>query len=425
MISCAVLVVSPNVLAGETTDKEQSHLIKGTVTQNQLIDRLETAGIKCVIHEGSSGKNSLVVQSVRPGSSAYYKGICSGDNIKNLNQNTGVLTIERDNHTYQITIDTSSDNTQRLTLANPKLDERTPTSPVANVKARNPNIPVVDVNDRNAPLLNVNQKIPQQEVQEKENDKKLVPIDIELIIDISGSMEFYDGTGNLTKFQWCHEQVRDLAQRLAPYHKTFTITTFNRNFDTMEGCTAEKVEQIYASTHPVGGTDLVDPLATRLNAAYQKAAANKHTLLIAVITDGLPNVPRDPTVVNRALIDFTQRLSDPKQAIVTFLQIGDTFDGRDFCIDLDDNLINEGAKYDIVDTKTFAELKQEGIVDALIDAILEKRNGVTAQGRPHTHLSATPNKSAAAASSAASQADQSLRSVEEERHEVERRLLSQ
>jgi hypothetical protein len=406
------------ITPGGASAEQSSHMIKGSVTQNQLIDRLETAGMKCVIHEGSSGKNTLVVDQVRPGSSAYYKGICTGDSIKNLDEKTGVLTIERANKVYQITIDKTGDDTQRLSMVSPKLDERKPTIPVLDVKPRDPNIPVVDVKDRNPPLLDVQQK-------EKEKDKTLSSIDIELIIDISGSMEDPDGTGNLSKFEWCHQQVRELAQRLAPYKRTMTITTFNRSFDTMERCDPAKVENIYATTHPIGGTDLVDPLDARLNAAYMKQAGTKQPVVIAVITDGQPNIPRDKTVVNRALIDFSKRLTSPEQVMVTFLQIGDNFDGRDFCIDLDDNLVSEGAKYDIVDTKTFAELKQEGIVNALIDAIMEKHGTGTARSKVFKHMLVTPTKSGAEAAAAARQADQTLKSSDDERHEIEKRLLGQ
>ncbi len=67
-------------------------------------------------------------------------------------------------------------------------------------------------------------------------------------------------------------------------------------------------------------------------------------------------------------------MQDPDEIVVTILQIGDTFDGRDLCIDLDDNLVSEGAAFDIVDTKTFAELKKEGLINAMIDAIIEARN---------------------------------------------------
>jgi hypothetical protein len=42
-------------------------------------------------------------------------------------------------------------------------------------------------------------------------------------------------------------------------------------------------------------------------------------------------------------------------------------------MDLDRNLKNEGAKFDIVHTKTFSALKQEGIIKALIDAISWRR----------------------------------------------------
>ena len=64
---------------------------------------------------------------------------------------------------------------------------------------------------------------------------------------------------------------------------------------------------------------------------------------------------------------------EPDQITLTFLQIGDSFQGRDFLLDLDDELVNEGAKYDIVDTKTFQQLKAEGLAKCLVDALTEHK----------------------------------------------------
>jgi hypothetical protein len=196
-----------------------------------------------------------------------------------------------------------------------------------------------------------------------------------------------------------------------------TITTFNNAYDVMGRCNPAKVEQIYGTVVPKGSTDLVDPLVNRLDANLNHDA--KHPVLIAVITDGLPNVPRDPKVVNQALIDYSQRLNSPGQVIVTFLQIGDTFDGKDFCRDLDDNLVREGAKYDIVDTKTFDELKSEGLVNALIDAIIEneKYGTLSADAR---HLAKFADK---IKSEGNSQESQSLRQMQDERHAIEQQIL--
>jgi len=61
-------------------------------------------------------------------------------------------------------------------------------------------------------------------------------LNIELMIDITGSMKLVDGTDGLTKFEWCHQQVSNLAQKLEPYLKNLTITTFNTEFNTEKNC---------------------------------------------------------------------------------------------------------------------------------------------------------------------------------------------
>ena len=182
-----------------------------------------------------------------------------------------------------------------------------------------------------------------------------------------------DGTGDLTKFEWCRQQVSSFVTRMAKYNHGINITLFNTEFETHYNCTPGMVDAMYTEIQPQGRTDLVDPLMARLNAIRGKKGANGQPALIAVITDGLPNVPIDPLAVNRALIRYSQGLKDPDELLITFLQIGDTFDGRDFCIDLDDNLVNEGAKYDIVDTTTFADLKKIGLAAALVHALEEKK----------------------------------------------------
>jgi len=146
-------------------------------------------------------------------------------------------------------------------------------------------------------------------------------------------------------------------------------------------------------------------------------------VLIVVITDGLPNVPRNPRVVNCALVDFTQQMRDGDDIVVTILQIVDTFEGRDFCIDLDDNLVNEGAKYDIVDTKTFAELKREGLVNAMIDVAVEARDN-RHLSRQEKHLKRFV-KSLPEISVNAQESDSKLKEKQAERKTIEQQLLGQ
>lgn len=361
---CSLSLAPQGLSAGISNAPKRIH---GGVTENEMIDNLERVGIKCVFHQGAStAQGYLTVDSVRLGSTAYYKGIENGDKIKSLAASNHIFTlqIERNGQPFQV----------QLKALSPTIALATPLQGNAQQSTKNPLVPVVNVNQPKIPLVKVDETpAPLVDVTEKKNREKLKEYNIELIIDITGSMTEYDGTGALNKFQWCHEQVRDFARLMGEYRKTLTITTFNESFSTEYNCNVERVEEIYGGIRPGGNTCLVNPLVDRLEYAYHHHQPGQATI-IAVITDGLPNVPKDPHVVNRALIDFTKKLSDANDVIVTFLQIGDTFNGKSFCIDLDDNLVNEGAKYDIIDTKTFDELKSEGLTHALIDAVTEKRS---------------------------------------------------
>jgi len=52
-------------------------MLQGKTSANQTIDQLENVGIKCVLHEGSP--NKLVIDKVRMGSAASYKGVSEVD----------------------------------------------------------------------------------------------------------------------------------------------------------------------------------------------------------------------------------------------------------------------------------------------------------------------------------------------------------
>ena len=371
--------------------------LDGSVSKDQLADALAKSGLQCVWQErGQNAKPELLVDSVRMGSAAFYKGLCEKDNIRSIEAADGVLKIQviRGTNRYQVQLPLEPDtglngvfdlsaavrkNTaaasnlltgsalsrdSRLKAQKAGLDRNDPK--IVDVKV--PGLPVVDIGQQKVPIVGINDK------SRPLNDmEKLVQYNIELIIDRTRSMSLVDGTNGMSKMEWCHRQVQDLAQRLKPFQKTVTVTTFNTTFQTYPDCSLDSVERIYAETRPDGNTDLVDPLMARLDAAAAIWHIGAKRTLIAVITDGLPNVPKDTTVVDRTLIDYTSHMRNPDEVVVTFLQIGDTFDGRDFCQRLDNDLVRQGAKYDIVNTVDFAHLKVEGLVNALLRAIVANK----------------------------------------------------
>jgi hypothetical protein len=425
----AVSGASASKASGPAGASSKSKVLQGNVTQNEQIDNLERLGIKVLMQEGPPSK--LIVRDVRMGSNAFYKGISEGDVVKSLVKNGEIFqfTFQRGDKTYMLPLKplagAATDNSPLSASASQnmlsgKADQTGVNLQAGKAKLASGSVPIVDIAPNTMLTGDVDsKKLPIVDVAPtKPPEEKLVRYDIELILDITGSMNDHDGTGNMSKFEWCHEQVRTLAQKLAPYKKTFTITTFNTSYDTQSSCDPGRVEQIYSSIKPIGGTDLVDPLMARCEACLERQRGSGQPQLIAIISDGLPNVPKDPKVVNRALVEFSQRLTKPGEITITFLQIGDTFDGRDFCLDLDENLTNEGAKYDMVNTKTFDQLKNEGIVDALLDAVRENAQ-YTKPGERHFNrfMNSLPH------GKDSSQQDASLKEKRRERKELEQQLL--
>lgn len=224
--------------------------IQGTVTQNEMIDNLEKVGIKCVFHQGATPKAGyLAVDSVHMGSAAFYQGVQVGDKIRSLSSTNNLFTlqIERNGQPYQLQLKALSPVVASVTSLQGSAQQKE-RNPLVNVSQ--PKIQVVDVSQSKMPLV---------DVSPKDKEKRLIQYDIELIIDITGSMNEKDGTGDLTKFQWCHEQLREFAKLMEEYKRTFTITTFNTGFKTEFHCNPRRLEDLYRSIKPEGGTCLVTP----------------------------------------------------------------------------------------------------------------------------------------------------------------------
>lgn len=75
-------------------------------------------------------------------------------------------------------------------------------------------------------------------------------------------------------------------------------------------------------------------------------------------------------MVRDELVNASRRIASPGEVVVVFMQIGGQDPkGREYLMDLGTNLVGYGAQYQYVHTKTFEELKQVGLGNALADAI--------------------------------------------------------
>ena len=78
----------------------------------------------------------------------------------------------------------------------------------------------------------------------------------------------------------------------------------------------------------------------------ERQSNTKHYTRVLIITDGAPN---DQESVKQSIINTTNSLEDQETYRVSFLQVGNSVGATGFLEELDDNLVKDGAKLDIID----------------------------------------------------------------------------
>ncbi len=172
----------------------------------------------------------------------------------------------------------------------------------------------------------------------------------------------------LSRWEWCVEQAFDLTRQAGRLPgRGVTLVLFARGYDVYEKVALQQFPQIMGMTDLQRGTHIAPPLRDQLAQFFRrKAAGSARPLAIAVITDG---VPKDADDIRSAIIGATRRMHNPREISITFLHVGTDPRGQMLLQILNDGLVREGARYDIVKTKPFSELLQFGLTRSLIDAI--------------------------------------------------------
>ncbi len=103
-----------------------------------------------------------------------------------------------------------------------------------------------------------------------------------------------------------------------------------------------------------------DYFANKANATGKKGA-----IIVAV----LDQKPENTAGIAESLVTAANKIEKDEEIGVSFIQIGDDVKTREFLTDLDTNLQGRGARFDIVDTKFWHEIKRSSVVQFLIGAI--------------------------------------------------------
>jgi Mg-chelatase subunit ChlD len=199
--------------------------------------------------------------------------------------------------------------------------------------------------------------------------------DYYLVLDKSTSMETKDcGTVASPKSRWeaAKELTIGMANRCQEYDPDgITVVPFADKHKFYANTVPSVVEKIFKENFPSGSTNLAPPLQACFDdylKAKKAGTAKANGAVVVVVTDGQPG---DGDDVARAIVAHTKKLDNREEFGISFLQIGQDEGARDFLKRLDSHLSSEGAKLDIVNTKTMDELGDVGLDGALIAALTE------------------------------------------------------
>lgn len=196
--------------------------------------------------------------------------------------------------------------------------------------------------------------------------------DFVLVLDKSGSMSTNDGNAQgQSRWDAAKETTLALARKCQSFDPDgITVVPFNSGFKVYENTTPEKVEDVFKENEPIGGTVLAPALKAIFDSYLSRKAAGKTKAngeITIVVTDGQPS---DESDVAKTIVAFGNKLDNADSEYgILFLQVGKDGGARDFLKRLDDGLVKEGAKHDIVDTKTMEELEGMTLVEALLGAL--------------------------------------------------------
>ncbi|KPQ36688.1 MAG: von Willebrand factor type A domain [Phormidium sp. OSCR] len=196
--------------------------------------------------------------------------------------------------------------------------------------------------------------------------------DYTLIVDRSGSMSEQDQAGGKSRWDVVKNSAIALAEKCEEYDPDgITVYLFSSRFRRYDNVNADKVRKIFEDNTPVGKTALAAVLDDALTNYFERKAAGTsqpNGEIMLVITDGEPDNRKD---VIKLLIEASKKIDRDEELGISFIQVGHDPKVREFLKALDDQLLETGAAFDIVDTITLEDMEGKSLSDVLLNAILD------------------------------------------------------
>jgi uncharacterized protein YegL len=193
--------------------------------------------------------------------------------------------------------------------------------------------------------------------------QKLADHEIVLLIDSSASMLTKDCPGGSSRWDWCKSQATDLFNEGKELFKNkVSVTTFNSQMRSFANCKIDSLEQVFAQTLPEGETIMAPAIDDAMSTLRSQIYAGRPAV-ISVITDGRPT---DVEPLKKKITQIANDLRDPSLLTIAFIEIGTP---ERYLKELDNDLVKQGAKEDIVTVFPFSAVAGQGLAKTLAQAV--------------------------------------------------------
>ncbi|CAN5369681.1 hypothetical protein BH11BAC1_BH11BAC1_28050 [soil metagenome] len=203
-------------------------------------------------------------------------------------------------------------------------------------------------------------------------NEELKKYDFILLLDKSGSMATPDCANGTTRWAAAKEATIALARKCAEFDSDgITVIPFAGSFKAYDNITdgPDQVNKIFSENEPNGSTDTAKVIKHVTDAYFsRKKAGNAKPIIVLVITDGTPD---SKSALAQVIVDATKQIDKDEEIGISFIQVGKDPGASEFLKMLDDDLVKQGAKFDIVDTKTMDEVGEMPLADVLVAALTD------------------------------------------------------
>jgi uncharacterized protein YegL len=401
------LALFPEPVAGQTAGhvgQSFYNILKGEIVQSraeQVVEQHKVLGYET----GKDPNNGhVVVINVFRGSSAWYQGLRNGDQIvserttqRAANGLDATIAFRRDGSLYQVDLSATGDyrrlnnqgalgasvgkaagETLQVVMSKQMPENVSPTKPSPTVPSQSlaPESPDSDnsLSDPNQAAgkhenftLNAQQSIRERAKQ------ALQGRDLVVLIDRSGSMSTTDCPQALSRWEWCQRQTMQLSRDVQEvFPRGFPLILFNNHTKSIENADLSTIADAFQTNQPDGGTDTGGAISTTLQNYWSQKNGNRdgtRPLVLLMITDGAAN---DPNRLRKTLIAAANESTRADEISVVFVQVGEDNQATADLEDLERNLNQEGAKFNIVHSVLFDKVLERGLFNALADALLAR-----------------------------------------------------